>query len=403
MPKLKVKLRDIDDASLFTHKTISLGSKSIETPAKAIPIGKTRRGKDTISAEARGFNEIYFQTDPKQLKKGRETFDNNLRKKLRNPLNKAMGDEFNVVFSTLETTRNLSRPNLEFLSDVIYSTSDFYTIPLMPDLMKAIKEDQQGTSSTFFERYLENVRNFVEISRQINGKPIMGTLPPLPWDFTNEIVNYYLDEGVRAFCFNFNGRTVTAENQLVNMVTPLMRRVATEDLEEDVLFYSINAHRGRSVKDGNYVPARDFLSFGFGFDVLGNKHIAATLPPQLYEKIANSDPTFRLFDREEYLYDSYEYDQELEDHIPVDTALDSERIINRPQDRYRLSALINSEQQAIESSAIRPAIDEHRILDHIEPKTGVGEDAISDMKQTRRSFDGRKAQTSLDDLDDLFD
>ncbi len=104
------------------------------------------------------------------------------------------------------------------------------------------------------------------------------------------------------------------------MVTPLMRRIAIQEMEEDTFFYTLNAHRGRSKDGGSYIPARDFLSFGFGMDVLGDKHTGGNLPPHLYDKIGDSDPTFRLFHKDDYVYRNHEYSPNLKSKIPEDTA-----------------------------------------------------------------------------------
>lgn len=399
---MRVKVRDFDEETLFSHKRISLGSKSIETPAKAIQIGKTRLGKDEVSSAARGVNEIYFQTNAEQLERDRQTFDVGVRRKIRHSLNKSDDGEFNFVFAKLETVDTLDLDNIQYLTDLIYSTSDFLTVPLMPEFLEAIKEEGRGTDSRYFRAYLQNVEQYLDAAMQINNKPILGTLPALPWDFTNKVIDLYLDRGVRAFCFNFNGRTVTAENQLLNMVTPLMRRIAVENLQEDVFFYALNAHRGRRTSGGDHVPARDFMSFGFGFDILGDKHLAGNLPPHLLEEV-DAAPSLRIFERNDYVYEEYGYGPDLGSRLPSDTGLDPERIIDYPQSRYRFAALLNGEQQSLEANDLRPVIDDHDVAAHIGTKRGISSDNLEDMKTAKRSFEGQKTQTRLDDLDDLFE
>lgn len=395
-------MRDFDEETLFSHKRISLGPKSIETPAKAIQIGKTRSGKDEISAAARGVNEIYFQTDADKLELDRQTFDVGHRQKIRQSLNKTDDGEVNFVFAKLDTVETLDPENIQYLADLIYSTSDFLTVPLMPEFLGAIKAEGRGTDSRYFRAYLRNVETYLDSAMHINDKPILGTLPALPWDFTNKVIDLYLDRGVRAFCFNFNGRTVTAENQLLNMVTPLMRRIAVENLQEDVFFYSLNAHRGRRISGGDYVPARDFMSFGFGFDILGDKHLAGNLPPHLLDEM-DSGHSLRVFERDDYVYEDLEYGPDLGSQLPSDTGLDPARIIDNPQSRYRFAALLNGEQQSMEANDLRPVIDDHEVVAHIEPKRGISSDNLEDMKTAKRSFEGQKTQTRLDDLDDLFE
>lgn len=401
MTKLNVDVRNIDDDTLFTHKTIEVGSKSIDTPAKAIPIRKLTQ-KDQISPEARGFNELYFQVSPEQIEESRQSFDSSLKKRVRTALNRSREGEINVVFINYTSTEDFSDEVLEYIVDLIYSTSDILTIPLMPELLSAIKDDGKGTASTYFETYFKNIKRYVKTARQINGKPIMGVVPSLPRAFTDKIIEYYINDRIRAYCFNFNGRTVTAERQLTDMVTPLMRNVAVEDMEEDVFLYSLNAHRGRSVEDLQNTPARDFLTFGFGLDVLGDKHTGGDLPPELIEKISGSEPRFRLFDKGHYVYQSLEYGDQLRARLPTDTGLDIDRILQRKSENYRLATVLNGEQQAKEALGLRPLIDEYEITRHLDRKRGVQDKNLEEMKTARQSFDGNRNQSQLSELDDML-
>jgi len=176
MPKLNVKVDTFDDHSLFSHKTIQLGSKSIETPTKAIQIGETTKN-DNILDEVRGANEIYFSTNPGKLAKAREEFKPSFKKNIGQALNKGNDDEFNFVFAQFGSERRFDDSNLDFLLDTIYSTSDFVTVPLMSDLVSAIEDDGDGTDSIYFKTYKENVKRFIETAEQLNSKPIMERSP----------------------------------------------------------------------------------------------------------------------------------------------------------------------------------------------------------------------------------
>ncbi|WP_133412337.1 hypothetical protein [Natrarchaeobaculum sulfurireducens] len=394
-------MENIDDDTLFTTKQVSIGGKKITTPTKAIPIKKIYNN-ESILTEARGFNEVYFQVDDKKIQRARSSFDSEFSRSIGSGLNNAKNGEINAVFAEYKTTKAAPKEHLEYLSDLIYSTSDILTVPRMPALQSAIKEDNVGTASKNFQRYMKNLKSYLEYADQMNGKPIMGVIPTLPPVFTSHIIDLYFDKGVRAFYFDFDGRKVTAEKQLTDMVTPLMRRVSVEDLQEDVLLYSLNAHRGRNTGGKNYTPAADFMTFGFGLDVLGDKHVGGKLPPHLYEKINEGGPSFRVFHKDEYTYQSYEYDKELRRKLPLETGLDADRILGRPSDNYRLSSILNGEQQGIEARRLHTVINEHRVKDHIYKKKGVGSKVLNNMKSAKREFDGNSNQSKLDELDDLF-
>lgn len=400
MTKLNVKVRNIDDDTLYTHKKIQLGSKSIETPSKAISVGKLKpQTGEKIKQGARGVNEVYVQADKEEIREAQKSFDQSFSR-LGSSLKKTSEDEFDVVFFNYTSVEELEHEDIEYIADLLYSTSDFVAVPLMPNLLEQVKEDSVGVSSKYFQRYLNIAERFIDIATQINGKPIMGTIPSAPRIFTNKIIDLYIEKNLRAFCFNFNGRTVTAKDQLTDMVTPLMRQIAVEGKEEDVFTYALNAHRGRS-QGSDYIPARDFMSFGFGLDVLGDKHVGPSLPPHIFEKLEDSDPTFRLFESNEYYYKNYEY-SELREKIPEETGIPESRIINRKSDSYRLATVINAEQQSLETATLQPYIDEYTVVEHIQDKQGVSFDAISSMKSQKSSFEDDQGQSSLSGLDDMI-
>jgi|GEM_PF-3721676 len=401
MSKLKIKVKNISDESLYTHKVVKVGSKKIESPIKSVSVQKMTK-KDVISKPSRTINELYFKVGPNKLKESKVSFDSNIEKNLKTSVEDFNNENINVVFAEWNTDRPFSESELKYLADIIYSTSDILTTPLMPKILKSIKDDDVGLESKFFDYYKDNLREFIKTFRQIDGRPVMGTIPALPWAFTKQIIDIYLEKGVRAFCFNFNGRTVIAENQLVNMVTPLMRRIGEEDLVEDVFFYVLNAHRGRSPTGKEYIPAKDFMSFGFGFDVLGDKHVGLKLPPNVIKKLDSEEDTFKLFHRDQYVYRDYEFNDELKRNIPSETGLDKDRIVNRPQDRYRLSRLLNTEQKLKETKILASTIEENRVVDYVNEKKGVTPKNIKNMQETKENLEEGQQQTSLKDLDEYF-
>jgi len=401
MVNLNVKVRDFDDDTLFSQKKVKIGSKSVETPVKALEIGKTTN-KDEVSEVARGINEIYFEISPSTLNQGRSEGNANFKQNVNRSVNKTENSEINIVFARVETTNRLNEKNMMYMMDFLYSTSDFIVVPLMPDLLDKIKEEGKGLGSSHFDRYMHNINIFLELADSINNKPIMGTIPALPWDFTDTIVSNYIDSGVRCFCFNFNGRVVTANAQVSEMVMPLMRRISTEDLQEEVFMYALNAHRGRKT-GGGIKPARDMASLGFGFDILGNKHVSPSLPPHIYEKIKNSDPEIDLFDPREFSYQSYGYNKRLERLISQRSALDPHRVISNPDKKWRYNKLLNAEEQSREAENLRTAISEERVVDYLTQKRGVERmNLMSDLQEARGIFEGGKKQSRLSELDDVL-
>jgi hypothetical protein len=135
MAKLNVRVYTKDDETPFTHKKIGLGSKSIETPGKALQIGKTQKTQDHVSEKARGINEIYFEPSSDQIEEARKNSKARFEKKIGKSLRRAKEDEFNLIFSRHQTVHKFDRKNVRYLADTLYSTSDIVVVPSMPKLL----------------------------------------------------------------------------------------------------------------------------------------------------------------------------------------------------------------------------------------------------------------------------
>lgn len=398
MARLKVKARDFSEDALYSRKKVKLGSKSFETPSKALDVEKTTNN-DQVLDSARGLNEIWVTANSEKLRKARENFQDNFSKSLRYALNKTKNDEFNVVFINYNKAEKISKKNLEYMADVLYSSSDFITTPVMNDFYKAIKESNRGTDSRWWEIYKENTIRFLDIVEERNGKPIMAVLPYLPWDFTVDLIEEFLDRNICAFAFDFNAREVTATTQISDMVSPMMREVAQKKLREDSFFYCLNANPGRSYGEYDFTPSKDYLSLGVGFDVLGGKHTRIPMSKEVLEKMSDDSWNVKLFQKDDYFYQDYEVQSNISDKIPETTALDKKRIVKNLKKakryKYRYQRLLNAEQQSLENKNLRTVIKEERIMSHLDGKTGVTERQLDTLETARSKFDVGKGQQKL--------
>lgn len=392
MAKLNVKVKDISESALFSHKKVQVGSNSFETPIKSIDIGHKTR-KDPISDKARGMNEIWSSVDGEKLDKARGTMNDPIG--WQTALNKTKKDEFNLAFLNYRKAERVTDKNLKYMLDATYSASDIITTPVFNGFYSEI----DGLDSKYWKLYKRNVERFVQRADNKNGKPIMGVLPHLPWDFTEDLVNFYLDHGVRAFAFDFNARSVTAGSRITNMVAPLLTEIAQRDLQEDTFFYCLNASRGRRSGGKPFIPSKDYISLGAGFDVLGGKHTAINMPPDILEKAQDSATKVRIFDREGYYYQDHRVGEELRENFPDDSELSVDRVIDRLRSndsaKYDYEPLINGEQQSFENKVLRTTIDENRVSEHLRGKDGVSQKEIDRLDTAKTSYKEGKNQKSL--------
>jgi hypothetical protein len=70
MSKLEIETQTFGEEALFPTRTVQIGTKTVETPVKAIPIEETRP-HEQVAPETRGVNELYKEVGGKKLRKER--------------------------------------------------------------------------------------------------------------------------------------------------------------------------------------------------------------------------------------------------------------------------------------------------------------------------------------------
>ncbi len=386
---MKVKVRSIDDHTLYRTTELDFAGSRLQTPLKAIDRGKMAVDHP-LPEEARGINEVYRQLKTDSLA-DLMTEDRALRKFVRRPqrsVDKAANlGEVSVLFLELDAPQ-LEDQELEFVADISYSMTDVVTVPLVDGIHRAVDR----IDHPLFERYLEMATGFVEQVEVLNHKPLMGTIPPLPWALNERLCHAYLDLGIRAFCVDFAGRSPSAA-EAANL-RPFLRRLREEGLQEEVVLYAINASTGKSSKSHppGVAPAKDILSYGFSFDILGLKHIGLRGPKEMFDKMKAQGPKVRLFHKDDYAYraapmrnaaDVYPSDT----HVPLADLTDERR-------RSIAQSVLNMEQQAIEAMELRQRINEDLLADHLDSK------AILDRSDRRRFTKAKQAMTTQASLTD---
>jgi len=308
--------------------------------------------------------------------------------RIRTGLNKGRtrGD-INILFLVCDApTRDTT--SISYIADTAYAYSDVVAVPLISDLHKKVR----GVDDPLFDTYLQFVETFIHDVEQLNDKPILGTIPMLPWLMSRRLCDLYVSIGVRAFCLDFAGRTPSATEE--RNFRPLLKRLVSEGLQEDVLFYALNPNTGRAARGlpRGVAPAQDILSFGFGFDVLGLKHFGLKGPREMYEALRQQPPSTRLFDKEAYAYRRVPLNQ-AESIFPPDSSLSPEdlKLASR---HYVIQAIVNMEQHGLEANRVRQAIQEYAVGDYLKEKTLLQEKDRTRMRRAREDVD--RPQESLE-------
>lgn len=378
---MKVRTHVSDDDTLYRVAEVSLAGRTVETPSKALVRQKIPVSV-ALDPALGGFSEAWRTVGKNQLTgwmaDGEK--DRAWSRPLRAAQQKAAASgDLHLLILELDTV-NLKRNELEFLSDTVHSLSDLVVLPLEKDIHKVAK----GEGSRELEAYKRFAREFVEEVEKLNGKPFMGMVPSLPWQLTKDLTTMYLDMGMRAFCFDFAGRTPSSTE--ARNIRPFLKELRARGIEEEVLLYALNANTGRAGKKGDpsLAPAKDILAFGFGFDVLGMKHMALRGPKEMYEAIAKKGPQVRLFDKDAYGYRRAPLDS-VRGILPRDTVARPEWF-DRKGAKNDVEALINMEQHAKEARRLRKVIGEDGVRKYLAMKKAMEETDRRRMREARSSL-----------------
>ncbi len=395
-----------DPDSLFHKREIRVGKNKIETPIKAIDLSKVI--KFNLPDKIRGLNYIYRKIgDTKKIgqtwiedikynpkKESDFTYKNNML------LNKSNEKDINLFFLEYEGRNFPTGQDLGLITNKIHKNSTITSFPIISNLRKRINEGKQKA----FEKYMDFVNEcFNEISN-LNYNPIMGMVPILTPTYTENLIDYYLNKDINAFCLDFDGRTPSSTS---DNITAMLKVIKNYDGDLDEVFItSINLNEGRAGKKAEVIFAKDILSYGFGIDSFGEKHKRLGFkpnPPKLPSSsimVEQGINKLRLFNKNDYGY--YKSGTlALEKMYPKDSIIPLDILKNslmKSKKDNEIQNIFNIEQQGLEALNIKELISEQEITKYIEGKKFVKSEDLKKMKRVQVNLTRGGTQLGLFDF-----
>ena len=375
---LKVRTLSLGDETFYRTKKVSVRGKSLHTPVKAVNFKNLRKD---IKIDHTGFlGEIYKTFDGKKIKALIRDEENQI--KFNAGLNGAMrmAEYFKIehlLFIPSLTYLNPNENELTFIIATQKQYSDFYVVPTVMQLSKLLKAGHSIQDYiTLIEYYLSLLEGYPE-------KSVMGTLPlNTPYQYIEDLMRIYLDRGVEAFCIDIGGRVALS---LTQQIAEVQRFLRTNEIEAFV--HATNVNIGRAKKRSNIITAKDVLSFGMGFDSIGDNHIGGGTrdPPPVV------DLNLRLFDKDGYGYHKIHSMGEIEDIYPEGSKVTPEHLLDDSLSRRRKAqTTFNYEQIGMETDRLMKVIDAGGVDSYVRNKTHVDNDSFkaiakvrADLSQTR--------------------
>ncbi|WP_181691358.1 hypothetical protein [Natronomonas sp. LN261] len=398
MTTFEIRTDYVSDDLVAARRTIVGDGVQVQTPTTAMQAAKLRKS-DAVDPGVCGVQELYrtFGDDTlTELSRGTDTeFVDQLAKQA-----VEVPDVLTVAFLKYTETDTLSPSDAALLVDILATTSDVITIPLMPKVARAVGEDERTGSSRdpAYRMYRESVERFLEAARErALNRPVMGVLPMVGWEYIRDLLPLYREHGVELFCLNFDRSRITAQSK-VAMMRPLARHITRNNLEERVLLYAINLHHANRDATLGLRPGDDFCGFGMGLDVIGGMHESPNIPGDKFDEMEDSE-SFKLFDRIQRGYRDVPLDQ-LAAAIPDDLQLDGEFVQQRVEatgenTRRRYQKIINAEQMELAAKSVRHAMGTGTVQAELTDRVGVTDAAVQAILQVRQSFDDGSNQSNL--------
>ncbi len=355
-----------DDDTLYVTKELRINGKNLTTPIKSLGLSS----KLVLNDKIKGINEFYkkFSLD-ENLKKnsiyrvlGSPEKLSDLNYKFNSLVRKTdTNREINLCFIEYDDANYPEKKPLEFILDTAYEYSDITPLPIISNIAQRIDSEEK------FAKYMKFLKESLEIIETLNHKPIMGIVPPVQF-YIKDIVEFYAKKGIDAFVFDFDGKTPLSMPQVIRS---FMRSLKENELLENSFIHSININQGRFNKEANVVGAKDILSFGLGFDSMGERHKPLKGPKEFFEKLKNrKDNRLRLFNKKDYGYYRLGV-SEIDEIYPIDSIIKRESFGSENSDLRSLQKNFNLEQTGLEAIRLREIISNQESKEYLSHKTQV--------------------------------
>ena len=372
-----------DEESLYVTKELRINGKKIITPIKSLNLSKSNSNLQ-FNDKTRGINEIYKRFSLNKSTKKNSIYNllsipDKLTKfnyELNSLVRKTNHDsEINICFMEYDGVKYPEKKSLDFMVDTAYEYSDITPLPIIPKIPERIGSDERE-----FIKYTNFLTESIETIETLNNQPIIGIVPPVQF-FINDIVEFYAKKEIDAFVFDCDGKTPMSLHQTIR---GFMRSLKQHDLLENSFIHLINANQGRFNKDSNVVGAKDILSFGLGFDSMGEKHKPLKGPKEFFDKLKNrEDNKLRLFNKEDYGYYKLSA-SEIGDIYPIDSIISTKDFENEQTDVRNLQKSFNLEQVGLEAIRLRSVIDDQESLKYLSNKSQVKKEDFKKIAKMKK-------------------
>jgi len=370
---LEVSTLQVDERTFYGVKKVNIRGKSIDTPKKSVNLENLR---EDIGIHAELLGEIYKPFDRERIES--LIMDEEKQLKFNYDMNKLVkkAQLFSVemmIFIPGLGYLNPSENELTFIIATQKQYSDFYVVPTVERLNKLMK-----SGSFSIQDYINLIKDYLSLLEGYPEKAVMGMVPiNIPYQFIGDLMSFYLDKGIESFCIDVGGRVaLSLAQQIIEVQRTLLKN------KIDAFIHATNINIGRAKKGSNVITAKDVLSFGLGFDSIGDNH----LRPYIRDAIKNPGMNLRLFDKDAYGYHKIQEVREIMEIYPADSRVKPEYLLDDSLYRRRKAqTTFNYEQIGMETERLRRVMDERAVGSYVKNKRYVDDDSFKAITKVKES------------------
>lgn len=372
MTRLQAKL--VEQDATFRARTVSLraGSKTVLTPIRALHLKDSRsESRLLVNPTTRGLNEVVSSLTPEILDQINKDADRQsiFLKALQQGSGRVnFREEISLfVFFFDGGGRVPTDQQVDYLANLV--TGSPYNDIVTPPILLGVSGNEYAA---YLAKFFERLRSYMDSAN------VMGSIPHIAHIELQPILQFYIDNDVRLFALDLEGKDPIEMYPNVNNVFRAMRSIERNLSDEECCYlHGVNMKRPRGIEKKQVTPAKDILVYEMGFNSFGSSHLRMKFSPNL-PPLKNMAWILNRSDYGYYVTSSPQIHEIT--HEPNVTIRLTDVLADRTASIRQKAKMFNVEQQGLEARTIQNRIQSGELDAYLRDKAQV-EDNLKRIKK----------------------
>jgi hypothetical protein len=372
LTRLQAKLVEQDDT--FRARTVSLraGGKTVLTPIRALHLKDSRsESRLLVNPTIRGLNEVVSSLTPEILDQINNDADRQsiFLKALQQGSGRVnFREEISLfVFFFDGGGRVPNDQQVDYLANLV--TGSPYNDIITPPILLGVSGNEYAA---YLAKFFERLRSYMDSAN------VMGSIPHIAHIELQPILQFYIDNDIRLFALDLEGKDPIEMYPNINNVFRAMRSIERNLSDEECCYlHGVNMKRPRGIEKKQVTPAKDMLVYEMGFNSFGSSHLRMKFSPNL-PPLKNMAWILNRSDYGYYVTSSPQIHEIT--HEPNVTIRLTDVLADRTASIRQKAKMFNVEQQGLEARTIQNRIQSGELDAYLRDKAQV-EDNLKRIKK----------------------